>query len=121
LPELIIYEKDPMGGSCGFPAELPGLPPALVIRQELTRRNKIVNQLKQTLKISIKRIFLKTITSLDNEIVQNYLKEKGSQAFPIFLFRNKIIHAESFPNSEELIQKLRQQVPFNQDDSYLSK
>ncbi len=45
MPEFLIFELDPAGGFCGFPAEIPGLPPAETIRQELIRRNRITNQL----------------------------------------------------------------------------
>ncbi len=106
LSELVIYEKDPMGGTCGFPAELPGLPSASFIRQELIRKNKIVKQLENSLKISVKRIFLKTLTAINDLLVQNYLKEKGNQAFPIFLYNKRIIHSGNFPDFETLSTKI---------------
>ena len=59
MPELQIFEIDPTGGSCGFPAEIPGLPPADMMRQELIRRNNIVKKLENQLQIKVKRNFLK--------------------------------------------------------------
>ncbi|MHA1650019.1 MAG: hypothetical protein ACTSYB_07480 [Candidatus Helarchaeota archaeon] len=107
MPELYIYELDPTGGYCGFPAEIPGLPPAELMRRELIRRNKITKQIKNQLKIDVKRIFLRKPGLIDNPIVKAYVKETGVQAFPVFLYNNKIIHAGSFPDPEILLEKIR--------------
>ena len=106
MPELQIFEIDPTGGSCGFPAEIPGLPPADMMRQELIRRNKIIKKLENQLQIKVKRNFLKTVAFLSNEIVKAFVRQKGNQAFPVFLYNNKIIHSGSFPTFEELVQKV---------------
>ena len=107
MPSLTIYELDPTGGFCGFPAEIPGLPPADAMRQELIRRNKIIKNLENQQNIVIKRVFLRSPGSkIDNTHIISFLKEEGSKAFPIFLYRGKIIHSGSFPDFETLSQKL---------------
>ncbi|NVM55666.1 MAG: arsenic metallochaperone ArsD family protein [Candidatus Helarchaeota archaeon] len=106
MPDLYIFEMDPTGGYCGFPAEIPGLPPADVMRQELIRRNKVIKQLQSQLKIEVKRIFLKTVSFLKNEIVKAFVRQEGNNAFPVFLYGEKILHSGSFPSFEEIAQKL---------------
>lgn len=103
---LQIFELDPTGGFCGFPAEIPGLPPADMMRQELIRRNKVVKQIENELQIEVKRIFLRTVSYLENEIVEDFVRKEGNQAFPIFLYGEKIIHYGSFPDFETITQKL---------------
>ncbi|MFX1298357.1 MAG: arsenic metallochaperone ArsD family protein [Promethearchaeota archaeon] len=104
---LCIYETDPTGGWCGFPAEIPGLPPANSIRQELIRRNKIIKRLEFELKIEVKRVFLRTPGSpVDNPHVKTFLQEKGSKSFPIFLYGDEIIHSGTFPDLDTLSQKI---------------
>ena len=106
MPELLIFEMDPTGGFCGFPAEIPGLPPADIMRQELIRRNKIVKQLQNQLNINVKRVFLRNVSFLKDETVKSFVKQEGNKAFPVFLYGEKIIHSGSFPTFEEIAQKL---------------
>ena len=106
MSELQIFELDPTGGCCGFPAEIPGLPPADMLRQELIRRNKIVKQLENQLQIKVKRIFLKTVSFLTHDLVKDFVREKGNQAFPVFLYSEKIIHSGSFPTLEEVVHEI---------------
>ena len=107
VPEtLYIYELDPTGGYCGFPAEISGLPPANVIRQELIRRNKIIKMIESELKITVKRIFLRNPGSVDNTLIKDFLKKEGNKAYPIFLSGTTIIHSGNFPDFEILSQKL---------------
>ena len=108
LPELKIFELDPTGGCCGFPAEIPGLPPADMLRNELIRRNKIVKQLENQLQIKVNRIFLKTVSFLADDLVKDFVRQKGSQAFPVFLYGEQIIHSGSFPTLEDIVQKLKE-------------
>ncbi len=110
MPELQIFELDPTGGCCGFPAEIPGLPPADMMRQELIRRNKIIKQLENQLQIKVQRNFLKTVSFLTNDIVKDFVRQKGNQAFPVFLYGNKIIHSGNFPSFEEIGPKIEQSV-----------
>lgn len=102
MPELYIYEQDPTGGTCGFPAELPGFPSSACIREELIRRSKIIKQLETKFHLEVKRIFLKNPGFADNSLVKNLLKEQGSKALPIFLYEGKIIHFGTFPDFETL-------------------
>lgn len=106
MPDLIIYELDPTGGFCGFPAEIPGLPPVDMMRQELIRQSRVVNQLKKQLKIEINRNFLRNAGDADNPIVKSFVEKYGVKAFPVFLYGDKILHSGSFPAFEELAQKI---------------
>ncbi len=106
MPELYIYEQDPTGGTCGFPADLPGFPSPNQIRDELIRRSKIIKQLENKLHLEVKRIFLKNPGFADNSVVKTLLKEQGSKAFPIFLYESKIIHFGTFPDFEILYEIL---------------
>jgi len=108
MPELQIFELDPTGGCCGFPAEIPGLPPADMMRQELIRRNNIVKKLENQLQIKVKRNFLKTVAFLSNEIVKDFVRQKGNQTFPVFLYGDKIIHSGSFPTLEVLAHEIKE-------------
>lgn len=108
MPDLVIYELDPTGGFCGFPAEIPGLPPANLMRQELVRRSQIVNEIKRKLQIEIRRVFLRNAGAIDNQIAKNFVQQEGVKAFPIVLYGSKIIHAGSFPSVEELVQKIQE-------------
>ena len=106
MPKLYIYERDPTGGTCGFPAEIPGLPSADFIRQELIRRNKIVKQIESTMKIEVKRIFLKNAGFAEGPLVKSFLRDKGSDALPIFIYKGTIIYHGNFPEFEILCQKI---------------
>lgn len=105
---LIIYELDPTGGFCGFPAEIPGLLPADMMRQELIRQSRIANQIKRQLKIDVKRIFLRNAGDLDNQIVKNFIQKEGIKAFPVFLYEDKILFSGSFPAFEVLAEKIKE-------------
>jgi hypothetical protein len=106
MPDLIIYELDPTGGFCGFPAEIPGLPPVDLMRQELIRQSHIVNQLKKQFKIEVNRNFLRNAGAADNPIVKSFIEKIGVKAFPIFLYGDRILHSGSFPAYEELAHKI---------------
>jgi len=108
MPDLIIYELDPTGGFCGFPAEYPGLPPAEVMRQELVRRSRIANQVKKQFKIEVKRVFLRNAGTLDNPIVKSFVQEEGIKAFPVFFYDNRILFSGNFPPFEVLSQKIKE-------------
>lgn len=107
MTELQIFELDPTGGCCGFPAEIPGLPPADMMRNELIRRNKIVKQLESQLQLTVKRNFLKTVSFLANDIVKDFVRREGNQAFPVFLYGDTIIHSGSFPPFEDIVAKIQ--------------
>ena len=103
MDELVIFELDLTGGTCGFPAPIPGMSSADQIRNELIRRNKVIRVLKGQLNISIERKFLKNISFLDEEIVKTLVFNQGVESMPVFLFNgNKIIHYGSFPGVKEL-------------------
>ncbi|HUY00276.1 MAG TPA: arsenic metallochaperone ArsD family protein [Candidatus Deferrimicrobium sp.] len=106
MPELFIFEMDPTGGCCGFPADIPGLPPAEIMRQELVRRNRIANQVKSQLKIDVQRIFLRNASLLENKTVKAFVEKEGMKAFPVFLYGEKIIHCGNFPDFEIIAEKL---------------
>ncbi len=108
MPDLIIYELDPTGGFCGFPAEIPGLPPVDVMRQELVRQSRVIDQLKKQLKIEVNRNFLRNAGAADNPIVKSFVEKKGIKAFPVFLYGDKILHFGSFPPFEVLDRKIRE-------------
>ena len=108
MPDLIIYELDPTGGFCGFPAEIPGLPPVDIMRQELIRQSRVVNQLKKQLKIEINRNFLRNAGDANNPIVKSFVEKYGVKAFPVFLYGDKILHFGSFPPFEVISQKIRE-------------
>lgn len=112
MNELIIFEMDLTGGTCGFPAPIPGLKPADQIRNELIRRNRIINNLKSTFNIEIERIFLKNVSFLNNEIVKNFIFNQGIDAMPVFLLDgNKIVHHGSFPDLDIISQILSKEIP----------
>jgi len=46
MSKLIIFEIDPTGGTCGFPAPLLGQSSTNVIRDELIRRSRITREIK---------------------------------------------------------------------------
>jgi len=106
--ELIIYELDPTGGFCGFPADIPGLPPAEIMREELVRQSQIVNQIRKQFAIEVKRIFLRNAGALDNQIVKSFVQKEGISAFPVFLYNNEILFSGSFPPFEVLAQKIQE-------------
>jgi hypothetical protein len=106
MPELFIFEMDPTGGCCGFPADIPGLPPAEIMRQELIRRNRIANQIKNQLKIEVQRIFLRNASLLENKIVKDFVQKEGIKAFPVFLYGDKIIYSGNFPDFEIIAETL---------------
>jgi hypothetical protein len=110
ISDLVIYELDPTGGFCGFPAEIPGLLPADRMRQELIRRSRVTNQIKKHFKIEVKRIFLRNAGALDNQIVKIFIQKEGIKAFPVFFYDNKILFSGSFPSFEVLAQKLKENV-----------
>ncbi|MHA1268030.1 MAG: arsenic metallochaperone ArsD family protein [Candidatus Helarchaeota archaeon] len=110
MPTLFIFELDPIGGFCGFPAEIPGLPSAEVMRQELIRRSQIIKELKRQFEnLQIHRIFLKTVIFLKNPIVKGFIQQKGKEAFPVFLLDDHIIHSHSFPDFEDIAKKIKHQ------------
>jgi Arsenical resistance operon protein ArsD len=106
MSELTIYELDPMRGHCGLPAEIPGLPPVDMMREELIRQSRVVNQLKKQLKIEINRNFLRNAGDADNPIVKSFVEKHGVKAFPVFLYGDTILHSGSFPAFEELAEKI---------------
>ncbi len=102
MDKLEIFELDLTGGTCGFPANIPGIPSADQIRTELIRRNKGVKSIENKFNIKIKRTFLRNISYLDNEFVKNYISKNGIKSMPIFLFNeNEIIHSGTFPDLDE--------------------
>ena len=106
MPKLLIYELDPTGGTCGFPAPIPGQPSVNSLRNELIRRSKITKEIRIKLKIEVERVLLKNISFLENQTVKELLKNEGRKSFPIFFYENKIIHWGNFPDTEIIIQKL---------------
>jgi len=109
LRMLYIYEKDPTGGLCGFPADIPGVPSADIIRNELIRRNRIIKKIEKLIDIKIERIIIKNISQIDNQLVKELLSEKGKEAFPIFLYNNRIIYYGKFPDDMTLITQFKQE------------
>lgn len=109
LPDLIIYELDPTGGFCGFPADIPGLAPADMMREELVRQSQVVNQLRKQLKIEINRNFLRNAGDVDSPIVKSFVEKHGAKAFPVFLYGDKILHFGNFPDFEELVRKINEE------------
>ena len=108
MDKIIIFELDLTGGTCGFPAKIPGIPSADQIRNELIRRNKVVKNIESTFNIEIKRNFLRNISYLENELVKNHVTKYGIKSMPIFLFNEKnIIHSGSFPDFDVLENKLK--------------
>ncbi|MHA1379741.1 MAG: arsenic metallochaperone ArsD family protein [Candidatus Helarchaeota archaeon] len=107
MSKLYIYELDITGGTCGFPASVPGQAPVNIIRNELIRRNKITKDIKNQLNINIERIILKNISFLDNDLIKDLLKKEGIRAFPIFLLDGEIVHRGNFPDSKLIILKIK--------------
>ncbi len=107
MKQLVIYELDPTGGCCGFPAEIPGLPPADAMRHELVRRNRIAKQLESELNIQVKRIFLRSPGALiESSVVKSFISAQGNNAFPVFLVDETIIHSGNFPDYETIAKKI---------------
>ena len=103
MDELVIFELDLTGGTCGFPAPIPGIGTADQIRNELIRRNKVVRELKASFELNIERKFLKNISFLDDEKVKTFIFDHGIKKMPVFLLNGtKIIHFGSFPDAKEL-------------------
>ncbi|MHA1300679.1 MAG: arsenic metallochaperone ArsD family protein [Candidatus Helarchaeota archaeon] len=108
MVKLFIYELDLTGGTCGFPASIPGQAPADTIRNELIRRNRITKEIKKKLNIKVERILLKSVNYLNNEIVKDLLKKEGIRALPVFMLEEKIIYSGNFPQAEIIIQKIKE-------------
>ena len=107
MSKIIIYELDMSGGTCGFPAPIPGQPPVNKMRNELIRRSRITKRIRSELGIEVDRVILKNISFLDNEIVKDYLNKEGRSAFPVFLYKEKIIYSGDFPDFEVLHKLLK--------------
>ena len=101
MDKIKIFELDLTGGTCGFPAKIPGIPSADQIRNELIRRNKVVKSIESKFNVKIERNFLRNISFLENEFVKNHVTKNGIKSMPIFLLNEKdIIHSGSFPEFE---------------------
>ena len=104
---LTIYEKDLTGGTCGFPANIPGMPSAEQIRNELIKRNRVIKQIEKSFDIKVNRIIIKNISQIQDTKVKELLFKEGNKAFPIFILKNKIIHFGSFPEFEVIYNILK--------------
>ncbi len=104
--KLYIYELDPTGGTCGFPAPIPGQRSVNSLRNELIRRSRVVKDLKNKLKLDVERVLLRSVSFLKDETVKNLLKTEGIKSFPVFIYNNKIIHYGTFPDIGTLIDKM---------------
>jgi len=103
MDELKIFELDLTGGTCGFPAKIPGIPSADQIRNELIRRNRAVKDIESNFNVKIKRNFLRNISYLEDELVKSHVTKNGIKSMPIFLLNNKdIIHTGSFPDYDAI-------------------
>ena len=106
MSKLFIYELDPTGGTCGFPAPIPGQSSVNSLRNELIRRSRIVKDLRNKLKLDVERILLKSVSFLKDETVKDLLKNEGIKSFPVFIYEKKIIHYGDFPDTEIINKKL---------------
>ena len=114
--DLVIFELDLTGGTCGFPAPIPGIGTADQIRNELIRRNRVIRQLNAHLNLSIERKFLKNISFLDNEIVKNFVFNQGIKSMPVFLLNGKrIIYYGSFPDAKILLDLILKEINNNNE------
>ena len=107
MAKLKIFELDLTGGTCGFPAKIPGIPSADQIRNELIRRNKVVKSIESKFNVKIERNFLRNINYLENEFVKNHVTKNGIKSMPIFLLNDKnIVHSGSFPDFDVIENKI---------------